>query len=152
MPPDPARTQIKAPGSVVGAAFQAGHAGSIPVARSARSCWWKTLFPAFSELGAGPASSIIQGDGLSAAEKVFFGDQEASFDVDGQVLLVKVPDGAGTVEGADSRATSLASPSSPRAVCLGYRLRSTHSGSVSWEALHQQRREVNHGSRRIRKS
>jgi hypothetical protein len=43
-------------------------------------------------------SVIIQGDGLSAAEKVFFGDQEASFDVDGQVLLVRVPDGAGTVD------------------------------------------------------
>lgn len=31
---------------------------------------------------------IIQGDGLVAAEKVFFGDQEASFDVDGLVLVV----------------------------------------------------------------
>ncbi|MGH3917927.1 MAG: hypothetical protein ACRDSG_02615, partial [Pseudonocardiaceae bacterium] len=41
---------------------------------------------------------IIQGDGLVAAEKVFFGDQEASFDVDGLVLVVAVPDGAGTVD------------------------------------------------------
>jgi hypothetical protein len=41
---------------------------------------------------------IIQGEDLETAEKVFFGDQEASFDVDGQTLLVTVPDGAGTVE------------------------------------------------------
>jgi len=42
---------------------------------------------------------------LETAEKVLFGDQEASFDVDGESLLVTVPDGSGTVdvtvEGAD---------------------------------------------------
>lgn len=52
-------------------------------------------------------SVIIQGDGLGAAERVFFGDQEASFDIDGEVLVVKVPDGSGTVdvavEGADGK-------------------------------------------------
>lgn len=52
-------------------------------------------------------SVIIQGEDLEAAEKVFFGDQEASFDVDGQTLLVQVPDGSGavdvTVEGADGK-------------------------------------------------
>ena len=52
-------------------------------------------------------SVIIQGDDVEAAERVFFGDQEASFDVDGQTLLVTVPDGAGTVdvtvEGADGQ-------------------------------------------------
>ena len=50
-------------------------------------------------------SVIIQGDGLETAVKVFFGDQEASFDVDGETLVVPVPDGSGTVdvtvEGAD---------------------------------------------------
>lgn len=52
-------------------------------------------------------SVIIQGDDLGAAEKVFFGDQDASFDVDGQVLVVRVPDGSGMVdvivEGADAQ-------------------------------------------------
>ncbi|MGH3717311.1 MAG: IPT/TIG domain-containing protein [Pseudonocardiaceae bacterium] len=43
-------------------------------------------------------SVVIQGDSLGAAEKVFFGDQETSFDVDGEVLLVTVPDGEGEVE------------------------------------------------------
>lgn len=54
-----------------------------------------------------PAGStvIIQGDDLSAAERVFLGDQETPFDVDGEVLEVSVPEGVGTfdvtVEGAD---------------------------------------------------
>lgn len=57
---------------------------------------------------ASPGSTvIIQGDDLGAAERVFLGDQEASFDVDGEVLEVIVPDGAGsfdvTVEGADGK-------------------------------------------------
>jgi hypothetical protein len=43
-------------------------------------------------------SVIIQGDGLGTAEKIFFGDQEASFTVDGAALVVEVPDGSGTVE------------------------------------------------------
>ncbi|MGH3786303.1 MAG: IPT/TIG domain-containing protein [Pseudonocardiaceae bacterium] len=50
-------------------------------------------------------SVIIQGNLLSTAERVFFGDQEVSFDVDGETLVVEVPDGSGpvevTVEGAD---------------------------------------------------
>jgi hypothetical protein len=55
---------------------------------------------------ASPDSSvIIQGDGLEAATKVFFGDQEALFEVDGETLVVEVPDVSGqvevTVEGAD---------------------------------------------------
>jgi hypothetical protein len=43
-------------------------------------------------------SVIIQGDGLEAAEKVFFGDQEVSFEVDGETLVAEVPDGSGSVE------------------------------------------------------
>jgi hypothetical protein len=43
-------------------------------------------------------SVIIQGDGLETAEKVFFDDQAVSFHVDGQVLVVVVPDVSGTVE------------------------------------------------------
>lgn len=42
-------------------------------------------------------SVIIQGDGLETAEKVFFGDQEVSFHVDGEVLVV-VPEVSGAVE------------------------------------------------------
>ena len=43
-------------------------------------------------------SVIIQGDGLEAAEKVLFGDLEASFEVDGETLVAEVPDGSGSVE------------------------------------------------------
>jgi hypothetical protein len=43
-------------------------------------------------------SVVIQGDSLGTVEKVFFGDQETSFDVDGEALLVKVPDGSGAVD------------------------------------------------------
>ena len=43
-------------------------------------------------------SVIIQGDGLEAAEKVLFGDHEASFEVDGETLVAEVPDGSGSVE------------------------------------------------------
>ncbi len=50
-------------------------------------------------------SVIIQGDGLEAAAKVFFGDQEASFELDGETLVAEVPDASGevevTVEGPD---------------------------------------------------
>jgi hypothetical protein len=50
-------------------------------------------------------SVIIQGDGLGATERVFFGDQEVPFEVDGETLVVEVPDGSGkvevTIEGAD---------------------------------------------------
>lgn len=65
---------------------------------------------------ASPGSTvIIQGDDLGATERVFLGDQEASFDVDGEVLEVKVPDGAGTfdviVEGRTAGANPSASPS-----------------------------------------
>ena len=57
---------------------------------------------------ASPGSTvIIQGDDLGTAERVFLGDQEAPFDVDGEVLEVVVPDGVGsfdvTVEGVDGR-------------------------------------------------
>ena len=44
-------------------------------------------------------SVIIQGEGLETAEKVFFGDQEVTFQIDGESLVVNVPDdGAGEVE------------------------------------------------------
>jgi hypothetical protein len=50
-------------------------------------------------------SVIIQGDGLEAATKVLFGDQEASFELDGETLVAEVPDASGevevTVEGPD---------------------------------------------------
>jgi hypothetical protein len=52
-------------------------------------------------------SVIIQGDDLGAANRVLFGEQDVSFDVDGEVLVVEVPDGSGrvdvTVEGADGK-------------------------------------------------
>ncbi|PZS12972.1 MAG: hypothetical protein DLM60_21460 [Pseudonocardiales bacterium] len=41
---------------------------------------------------------IIQGDDLATAEKVFFSDQEVSFEVDGESLVVEVPDSQGAVE------------------------------------------------------
>ncbi len=43
-------------------------------------------------------SVIIQGEGLDAAEKVFFDDQEVAFQADGETLVVEVPDSSGTVE------------------------------------------------------
>jgi hypothetical protein len=43
-------------------------------------------------------SVIIQGEGLDTATKVFFGEHESSFEVDGQTLVVPVPDSSGTVE------------------------------------------------------
>lgn len=43
-------------------------------------------------------SVVIQGDGLETAEKVFCGDQEVSFQVDGESLVVDVPDSSGEVE------------------------------------------------------
>ena len=57
---------------------------------------------------ASPGSTvIIQGDDLGDAERVFLGDQEVWFEVDGEALEIKVPDGAGsfdvTVEGVDGR-------------------------------------------------
>lgn len=42
-------------------------------------------------------SVIIQGDGLEAAEKVVFGDDEVCFNVDGETLVADVPDASGTV-------------------------------------------------------
>ncbi len=56
-------------------------------------------------------SVIIQGDGLGAAEKVRFGDEEILFDVDGEVLVVQVPDGSGvvdvTVEGVEGESCAV---------------------------------------------
>lgn len=50
-------------------------------------------------------SVIIQGEGLETATRVFFGEQEASFEVDGETLVVPVPDSPGpvdvTIEGAE---------------------------------------------------
>ena len=50
---------------------------------------------------------IIQGNDLGTATKVLFGDQEALFDVDDEVLVVHIPDGAGavevTIEGVDGQ-------------------------------------------------
>ena len=43
-------------------------------------------------------SVIIQGEGLDAATKVFVGEHEASFEIDGETLVVPVPDSSGTVE------------------------------------------------------
>lgn len=56
-------------------------------------------------------SVIIQGEGLETAEKVFFGDQEVTFQIDGESLVVNVPDdGAGevevTVEGTDGNSNA----------------------------------------------
>jgi hypothetical protein len=52
-------------------------------------------------------SVIIQGSDLGTATKVLFGDQEALFEVDGETLVVHVPDGAGavevTIEGSDGQ-------------------------------------------------
>jgi IPT/TIG domain len=52
-------------------------------------------------------SVIIQGNHLGTTKKILFNDQEALFDVDGEVLVVQVPDGSGpvevTVEGADGQ-------------------------------------------------
>ncbi|PZS18045.1 MAG: hypothetical protein DLM60_12660 [Pseudonocardiales bacterium] len=49
-------------------------------------------------------SVIIQGEDLDTATKVLF-DQEVSFVIDGQTLVVEVPDDSGTVtvtvQGAD---------------------------------------------------
>jgi IPT/TIG domain len=51
-------------------------------------------------------SVIIQGDGLEAAVKVLVGDQEVAFEIDGETLVVEIPDISGevdvTVQGADS--------------------------------------------------
>jgi hypothetical protein len=43
-------------------------------------------------------SVVIQGDGLETVEKVFLGDEEVPFDVDGETLVVQVPDVSGEVE------------------------------------------------------
>ncbi|MGH2707186.1 MAG: IPT/TIG domain-containing protein [Actinomycetota bacterium] len=43
-------------------------------------------------------SVIIQGDGLGASEKVFLGDEEVPFEIDGETLVVQVPDFSGQVE------------------------------------------------------
>jgi hypothetical protein len=52
-------------------------------------------------------SVIIQGNNLGTTKKIFFDDQEVSFTVDGEVLVVPVPDGSGvvevTVEGVDGQ-------------------------------------------------
>jgi hypothetical protein len=43
-------------------------------------------------------SVIIQGVDLGTAKKILFNDQEVSFHIDGETLVVEVPDGSGTVE------------------------------------------------------
>jgi hypothetical protein len=43
-------------------------------------------------------SVVIQGDGLETVEKVFLGDEEVPFDVDGETLVVQVLDVSGEVE------------------------------------------------------
>jgi hypothetical protein len=43
-------------------------------------------------------SVIIQGDGLDASEKVFLGEEEVPFEIDGESLVVQIPDGSGPVE------------------------------------------------------
>ena len=43
-------------------------------------------------------SVIIQGEDLETAEKVFLGDEEVPFDVDGETLVVEIPDISGEVE------------------------------------------------------
>ncbi|HEY3691877.1 MAG TPA: IPT/TIG domain-containing protein [Pseudonocardiaceae bacterium] len=57
-------------------------------------------------------SVIIQGDGLEAAEKVLFGDQEVSFEVNGETLVAEVPDGSGPVEVTVEGASGTSEPSS----------------------------------------
>ncbi|MGH3768328.1 MAG: IPT/TIG domain-containing protein [Pseudonocardiaceae bacterium] len=53
-------------------------------------------------------SVIIQGDSLDTAEKVLLDDQEVPFDVDGETLVVQIPDVSGpvelTVQGGDGAA------------------------------------------------
>jgi hypothetical protein len=55
-------------------------------------------------------SVIIQGDGLETVERVFLGDEEVPFDVDGETLVVQVPDISGevelTIQGEDGEDTS----------------------------------------------
>lgn len=43
-------------------------------------------------------SVIIQGDGLAASEKVFLGEEEVPFEVDGETLVVQVPDFSGSID------------------------------------------------------
>ncbi len=43
-------------------------------------------------------SVIIQGEDLETTARVSFGDQEVPFVIDGEALVVEVPDGSGTVE------------------------------------------------------
>jgi len=43
-------------------------------------------------------SVIIQGDNLGSAQKVLLDDQEVPFDVDGETLVVQIPDASGSVE------------------------------------------------------
>jgi len=43
-------------------------------------------------------SVIIQGEDLETTTTVSFGDQEVPFVIDGETLVVEVPDGSGTVE------------------------------------------------------
>lgn len=55
-------------------------------------------------------SVIIQGDGLGASEKVFLGEEEVPFELDGETLVVQVPDFSGpidvTVQGGSGEDTS----------------------------------------------
>lgn len=43
-------------------------------------------------------SVIIQGDGLEGSEKVFLGEEEVPFEIDGQTLVVQVPDFSGQID------------------------------------------------------
>jgi IPT/TIG domain len=55
-------------------------------------------------------SVIIQGDGLETAEKMFFGDDDVRFNVDGATLVADVPDASGpvgvTVEGGGGQSNT----------------------------------------------
>lgn len=56
-------------------------------------------------------SVIIQGEGLETATRVYFDEQEAPFEVDGETLVVPVPDGSGavavTVEGPEGTSDAI---------------------------------------------
>lgn len=43
-------------------------------------------------------SVVIQGEGLEDSEKVFLADEEVPFEIDGQTLVVQIPDLSGSID------------------------------------------------------
>ena len=56
-------------------------------------------------------SVIVQGEGLETATRVLFGEQDTPFQVDGETLVVPVPESSGTVavtvEGAEGSSNTV---------------------------------------------